>query len=399
MKVAIIHEWLDGYAGSERVLEEMMALHPQADIFALVDFLPAGARGFLQGRTVHTSFLQRVPLARHGFRWMLGLMPLAIEQFDLSSYRLILSSSHSVAKGVLVGPDQVHVSYVHSPMRYAWDLQHQYLQPMRGGLRRAAARWLLHRLRIWDLRTANGVDLFIANSGAIARRVQRVYRRQALVVHPPVDLDRFRPALSGVRRESYLVVSRLVSYKQIDLVVRAFAAMPQRHLVVIGDGPERARLQACAGEARNITWCGQVSAEELGRQYRSARALVHAAEEDFGIALVEAQASGTPVIAYARGGAVDIVATGARATGVLFEPQTPEALIAAVERFEHLRIDPQTCRDNALRFSKERFRREFARAVDLALAGDQTPSLTSSSTAPASASASSVDRRLERTGG
>jgi glycosyltransferase involved in cell wall biosynthesis len=368
MKVAIIHEWLDGYAGSERVLEQMITLYPQADIFTLVDFQPAGSRDFLQGRPVHTSFLQQIPFARHVFRWMLGLMPLAIEQFDLSSYRLILSSSHAVAKGVLVGPDQVHVSYVHSPMRYAWDLQHQYLRPMGAGLRSAAARWLLHRLRMWDLRTANGVDLFVANSAAIARRVQRVYRRDAIVVHPPVDLEAFPPGLPAQQRQAYLVVSRLVTYKQVDLVVRAFVAMPHRHLVVIGDGPDRARLHKAAGPAVNITWCGQVSAAELGRRLRRARALVHAAEEDFGISLAEAQASGTPVIAYGRGGAVDIVATGARPTGVLFEPQTPDALIAAVERFEHLRIDPLACRDNALRFGKERFRHELARAVDQALA-------------------------------
>ncbi len=367
MRIAIVHDWLDSYAGSERVLEQMIIVYPEADIFALVDFLPTTSRGFLQGRKVRTSFLQHVPFTRRNFRMLLGLMPLAVEQFDLSAYGLVLSSSHAVAKGVLIGPDQVHVSYVHSPMRYAWDLQHQYLRDMDSRVRRVFASWLLHRMRLWDLRTANGVDMFIANSRAIARRILRVYRRQALVVHPPVDLEAFRLGQTAdADRTDYLVACRLVPYKRVDLVIRAFAAMPERRLVVVGDGPERARLQAAGGGAPNILWRGQVGAAELEQRMRGARALIHAAEEDFGIALVEAQASGTPVIAFGRGGARDIVATGARPTGVLFDAQTPDSVIAAVERCEQLRIDPLACRDNALPFGQERFRRELASAVDLA---------------------------------
>jgi glycosyltransferase involved in cell wall biosynthesis len=252
-------------------------------------------------------------------------------------------------------------------MRYAWDLQHQYLRTMGQGLRSVAARLLLHRLRVWDLRTANGVDLFVANSEAIAKRIARVYRRHAVVVHPPADIEAFPSGLPASERTGYLVISRLVAYKQVDLVVRAFAAMPQRQLVIVGDGPDRARLQATAGPAANILWRGHVVTEELGQRLRGTRALVHAAEEDFGITLVEAQASGTPVIAYGRGGAADIVMTGARPTGVLFDPQTPEALIGAVERFEQMSVDPLACQENALRFGIERFRREFARAVEQAL--------------------------------
>ena len=355
LRVAIVHEWLETFAGSERVFAELVACFPKADLFTLVDVMPEATRGFLGGRPVRTSFIQRLPFARRRFRLYLPLMPLAIEQFDLAGYDLILSSSHAVAKGVITGPDQLHISYVHSPMRYAWDMQAQYLRQsgLDRGLRGMQARWLLHRLRQWDVRTANGVDVFVANSTYVARRIRKVYRRDAVVVHPPVDIERF--TVGAMRGDSYLVVSRLVPYKRVDLVVAAFARMPDRQLIVVGDGPENQRVRAAAHGAPNISFRGVVPQAELISLMQAARAFVFAGEEDFGIALVEAQACGTPLIAFARGGVRDILAGGA--TGVLFDDQEPEAIIAAVARFERRSGDmtATACRRNAERFSRAAF--------------------------------------------
>ena len=360
MKVAIVHEWLEHYAGSERVLEELLSLFPDADLYALVDFVPDSERGFLAGRSVRTSFIQRLPFARQMFRNYLGLMPLAVEQFDLSGYDLVLSSNHAVAKGVITGPDQIHVSYVHSPMRYAWDLQAQYLR--QSGLDRGAkglyARWLLHRLRNWDVRSSNGVDVFVANSSYIANRIRKVYRRDAVVVAPPVDVERFTPGTGP--GSTYLVASRFVPYKRVELIVQAFAAMPDRHLLVVGDGPERERVRAAAAGCANVELRPPVAQAELVRLMQSARAFVFAAEEDFGITMVEAQACGTPLVAFGRGGSRDIVIGLDKAgpTGVLFDEQTVESLTAAVTRFEMNAslVTAAACRANAMRFSAVVFR-------------------------------------------
>nr|WP_283949701.1 glycosyltransferase [Limobrevibacterium gyesilva] len=356
---------MQSYAGAERVLEQLIACFPEADIFATVDVVPEGQRGFLQGRPVRTSFIQRLPFARTRFRAYLGLMPLAVEQYDLSGYDVVISSHHAVAKGVLTGPDTLHVSYVHSPMRYAWDLQHQYLRQLglARGVRGAVVRWLLSRLRMWDARTADGVDVFVANSSHVARRIRKCYRREALVIPPPVDVGTFR--IGGARSDFYLVASRLVAYKRVDLVVEAFAAMPDRRLVVAGDGPEWARVVKAARGAANIAFRGAVAQDELVRLMQEARAFVFAAEEDFGIALVEAQACGTPVIALGRGGARDIVREDDPATGLFFQEQTASAIAAAVRRFEADagRISPQACRRNALRFTVETFRTRITELV------------------------------------
>ena len=360
MRVAIVHEWLDTYAGSERVLEQLLLAWPEADLFAVCDFLPEAERGFLGGRRPRTSFIQRLPFARSRFRAYLPLMPMAIEQFDLRGYDLVLSSSHAVAKGVLTGPGQLHISYIHSPMRYAWDLQHQYLRESGNdrGLRGAVARWMLHRLRIWDRASAAGVDVLVANSSYIAERIRKVWRRESVVVHPPVAVHRF--TLRREKQDYYLVASRMVPYKRVELVTAAFRRMPRRKLVVIGDGPNMKAVREAAGGAPNITFLGRVSEAELIDRMQGARASLHAAEEDFGIAIVEAQACGTPMIAYGRGGALDIVRAppAEDPTGVFFEQQTPESIIAAVERFEALEgaITPEACRANAMRFGEAVFR-------------------------------------------
>jgi glycosyltransferase involved in cell wall biosynthesis len=370
LRVAIVHEWLDTYAGSERVLEQLLQSYPEADVFAVVDFLTGPDREMLRGRKVTTSFIQRLPGARKRFRNYLQLMPIAVEQFDLAGYDLILSSHHAVAKGVITGPDQVHVCYVHSPMRYAWDMQAEYLHQsgMERGLRSLYARWLLHRLRGFDVRSANGVDLFIANSRYIARRIRKAYRRDAEVVAPPVDVQRFQPGHDT--RRDYVVVSRMVPYKRVDLVVEAFRGLPDRRLLVIGDGTEREKIAALASGAPNIELLGRLPQDALLRTLQQARAFVFAAEEDFGIAMVEAQACGTPLIVYGRGGAADIIDPDAGPpTGVLFDEQTPEAIRNAVWRFERdeALMTPERCRANALRFSPDAFARGIAEAVARAL--------------------------------
>jgi len=362
MKVAIVHEWLETYAGSERVLEQLIAEWPEADLFALCDFLPERERGFLGGRKVATTFIQHLPFARKHFRKYLALMPMAIEQLDLSGYDLVISSSHAVAKGVLTGPGQLHVCYVHSPMRYAWDLQHQYLREagLDRGLKGLYARRLLHRLRIWDRASALNPDVIVANSTYIAERIRKTWRRESRVVHPPVDVDRF--TLREDKGDAYLVVSRMVPYKRVELIVTAFARMPDRRLIVVGDGPSAARVREAAGAAPNISFRGRVAEAELVALTQAARACVVAAEEDFGIATVEAQACGTPVIAFGKGGARDIVIEGK--TGLFFDAQTEEAIIAAVRRFESLAISPAACRANAERFSPAAFRARMRAIVE-----------------------------------
>ena len=360
IRVAAVHEWLDTYAGSERVLEEILALYPQADVFALVDFLPANQRGFLDGRRITTSSIQRLPFARRRFRWYLPLMPFAVEQFDLSAYDLIISSSHAVAKGVISRPHQPHISYVHSPMRYAWDLERDYLGPAKW--RSLPARLLMHYLRMWDTRTANGVDHFVANSAFIAQRIRKVYWRAAEVIHPPVDVDRF--SVVADKEDFYVTLSRLVPYKRVDLLLDAFARTPQRRLIIVGDGPQFTTLKARA--PANVSLLGRVSDDTRRNYLEHAKAFVFAGEEDFGIALVEAQACGTPVIALARGGAIEIVIPGE--TGLLFDEQTPESLIAALDCFERMpKLEPLLIGKNARRFEAARFRREFRALVNRVL--------------------------------
>ncbi len=272
MKVAIVHDWLTVYGGAERVLAQMIDCFPQADIFSLVDFLED--RSCLRGRPVQTSFIQKMPLARKKYRGYLPLFPLAIEQFDLSSYDVILSSSYAVAKGVLNGPDQLHVSYVHSPVRYAWDLQHQYLNEagLARGIKSVLARTLLHYIRNWDARSANGVDLIAANSRFVARRIRKVYRRESTVIYPPVDVDHLNMRIA--KDDFYVTASRMVPYKRIDMIVEAFSRTPQRKLVVIGDGPEMAKIRALAGP--NVTLLGYQPFDVLHDHLQRAKAFVFA---------------------------------------------------------------------------------------------------------------------------
>jgi glycosyltransferase involved in cell wall biosynthesis len=364
MKIAIIHEWLTTYAGSEKVLEAMLAEFPQADVFTLINFLPAKHGSVILPRVVCTSFMQKIPFVKYSYRYLLGLMPFAVEQYDLSGYDVIVSNSHAVAKGVITGPDQLHICYCYTPMRYAWDLQNQYLKEsglMRGMLG-TFARMILNRMRIWDMRTAPGVDHFIACSAYIARRIRKTYRRDAAVIYPNVAVEDFVIG-NEPREDFYFTSSRMVPYKKIHLIVEAFSKMPHRKLVVIGTGPQFKRIKALAGN--NVTLLGYMPFADLRSHLQRAKAFIFAAEEDFGIAPLEAQACGTPVLAFAKGGAVETVIDGV--TGLHFHEQSAAAICDAVERFEALPPDhfkPEKLRIHAKRFSTENFRLQFRQFVE-----------------------------------
>ncbi len=371
MKVAVIHEWLLVEAGAEKVLGEILKLFPEADLFCLLDYLPASERGLIGNRVSKTSFIQKLPFAKEKYRLYLPLMPLAVEQFDLSEYDLVISCNYAVAKGVITGPNQLHISYIHSPMRYAWDMQFQYLRQgnLEHGMKSWVARWILHKMRLWDSRTAHGVDQYVVNSKFIGQRVKKVYGRSATLIYPPVNTDYFTPG-TDESEDFYLTVSRLVSYKHIDILVETFAKMPDRKLIVIGGGPEEKRLKNMAG--KNVKMLGHMNTEQVRDYMRRCKAFLFAAEEDFGIVPLEAQACGTPVIAYNCGGAKEtIIGLDERETksptGVFFREQKTASVAEAIRSFEkdENKFTAQACRENSLRFSAQIFRHEFKKFVDI----------------------------------
>jgi glycosyltransferase involved in cell wall biosynthesis len=371
MKVAVIHDWLAPMTGAERVLEQVLRCYPGADVFTAVDYLAPEHRHILHGSRVTTSFIQRLPKSRTRYWDYIPLMPFAFEQFDLEPYDLVISCSHTVAKGVIIHPHQVHVCYLESPMRFAWDLQAMYLRRFRvqRGLKSIAARAVLHWMRLWDVASSARVDAFVAVSSFVARRAEVCYRRECDLVYPPCDVEFYTPG-DGVREDFYLAASRLTPFKRLDLIVEAFRGLPDRRLVVIGTGPEEARLRARC--TPNIQMLGYQSDEVLRDHMRRARGFLFGAPEDFGLVMTEAQACGTPVIALRRGGAVEIVRglETDEPTGAFFDEPRPELVRAAVldlER-ESSRITAEACRRNAERFSPERFRAGFVERVDAALA-------------------------------
>ncbi|MEZ2830050.1 glycosyltransferase family 4 protein [Serratia liquefaciens] len=361
LSVGLVADWLVTYAGAEKVIAEFISIFPESDLYSVVDFLSDENRTLFGNKKAKTTFIQKLPKSRSKYQNYLPLMPLAIEQLDVSKHDIILSSSHAVAKGVLTGPDQLHISYVHSPIRYAWDLQHQYLREagLNKGLKAQAARWLLHKIRMWDYRTANGVDHFVANSQFIARRIKKVYGRTADVIYPPVDVDRF--TLNENKDNYYFTASRMVPYKRIDLIVEAFSQMPDRKLVVIGDGSEMSKIKSKA--TKNVEILGYQPNHVMQEHMQKAKAFVFAAEEDFGITPVEAQACGTPVIAFGKGGSLETVRPFGvdNPTGLFFENQNVVDIIKAINDFENLaeQISPLHCRENAVRFSNERFQTQM----------------------------------------
>lgn len=371
MKVAIVHDWLTTWAGAEKALAELLNCFPQAEIFTIVNFLEEGTIPALNRRVIHTSFIQRMPFARKRYRQYLPLMPLAIEQFDLKGFDLILSSSHAVAKGVISDPSAVHICYCYSPMRYAWDMQHQYLRQSgkAKGVMSWLMRWQLHRLRQWDYISAQRVDHFIAISSYIKRRIATCYRREAEVIYPPVDVNKF--CYDRPRENFYLTASRMVPYKRIDLVIEAFNQMPEKKLLVIGDGPDYAKLASLAGP--NITMMGYQPDNVLIDLLERARAFVFMAEEDFGILPVEAQAAGAPVIGYGVGGVAETTLNNV--SGLWVEEQSSSALAERIHHFEscthqdETTFSPAVCRKNAERFATANFTKAIQSLVNKYLPG------------------------------
>ncbi|MBQ5142866.1 glycosyltransferase family 4 protein [Klebsiella pneumoniae] len=366
INIGIVADWLVTYAGAERVIKEFVDLYPESHLYSVVDFLNDDARTLLNNKKAKTTFIQKLPFSKKKYQAYLPFMPIAVEQLDVSEHDLILSSSHAVAKGVLTGPDQLHISYVHSPIRYAWDLQHQYLKEsgLNKGMKGSLAKLILHYMRMWDNRTSSGVDHFIANSQFIARRIKKVYGREADVIYPPVDVDRF--TLHENKSDFYFTASRLVPYKRIDLIVEAFNHLPDKKLVVIGDGPEMMKIKNKASP--NVEILGYQTNDVMLRYMQTAKAFVFAAEEDFGITPVEAQACGTPVIAFGKGGSLETVRPYgvSNPTGLFFEQQTINHIVEAIQRFEKFEtaIEPAFCRNNSLRFSESRFKAEMQSYID-----------------------------------
>lgn len=383
MKIAMVHDWLAFIGGAEKTLLEMLRCFPQADLFVLVDGLSAKERQLFLAINpqlkIIPSFIHRLPFAQKKFEYYLPLMPLAVEQWDLRGYDVVISSSHAFAKGVITAPDQLHISYVHSPMRYAWDMQFAYLEAspnMSRGVRGMLARLGLHYLRLWDWRTVPSVDVWVSNSHFIRRRIKKCYGQTAQVIYPPVEMPSLPHSPRAVG-DYYVTCSRLVEYKRIDLIVQAFIEMAQkqsnllpRRLLIIGEGPMRARLQKMAQGHSYIKFCGKLDDEAMRQTIASAQAFIFSAKEDFGIAPLEAQSLGVPVIAYGRGGALETVRDihQSEPTGIWFPEQTSESLIAAIDRFENAStaIQPQHCRAYAEQFSTQRFHREFTQAVQSA---------------------------------
>jgi glycosyltransferase involved in cell wall biosynthesis len=361
LNVAVVHDWLVDHAGAEKVLEQILALFPNAVLYTLIDRMPAAERARLPSRRTVTSFLQRLPGVQRYFTRCLPLMPLAVQQFDLSGHDLIISSSHCVAKGVLVPPEALHLCYCHSPMRYAWDMQAEYLQKehLDRGIRSWLARRMFFKLRLWDAYTAHGVDHFAANSHFVKQRILKTYRRQATVIHPPVQLAVAAGAEPAVRRPRHCItVGRLMGYKNVALMLDAFRLLPDWQLTVVGDGPQRAALQAQAPP--NVRFAGLVPEAEKQRLLQAASVFVFAAIEDFGIAPAEALAAGIPVVALARGGALDYLRH--RDNAWLFQTATAQALAQALLQSESewpADVD-QRCRNSVAGLSEARFRAEFS---------------------------------------
>ena len=359
LRVALVHDWLNGMRGGEKCLEVLCEMFPRADLFTLVHER-GSVSPVIENRRVIESWIARLPFGRRAYRWFVPFYPLAVESFDLSRYDLIVSTSHCAAKGVVTRADALHVCYCFTPVRYFWDLYGEYFGPGRGGaLARAVAPLLAHRFRIWDRVSADRVDLFVADSNHVRDRIAKHYRRLAPVIYPPVDTTFFAPDADSRRGDGsdagssvrpFLVVSALVPYKGVERAIRVAnrLAVPLR---IVGTGPERDRLRRIAGPTiRFDGWLGQ---EELREAYRGCRALIQAHEEDFGIAPLEAMACGRPVIAFGRGGAAEVVAPE---TGVLYADESDDGLQAAIAEWERRTFDPTALRSHALAFARDAYR-------------------------------------------
>ncbi len=363
LKIAIVCDWLTVFAGAERVVYELHKLFPKAPIYTTL-YSPKNCPGF-ENAVVHESFIRYIPFARKFHRVMLPWMPLSFEKWDLSEYDLVISSSHSAAKGVITQPETLHVSYCHSPMRYVWDKSHDYQKGYTNfSLLKPFYRPILHNIRMWDRIAAERVDHFLCNSSYVAGRIKKYYKREAEVIHPPVNLEHFK--VGHAKEDYYFAIGRLIPYKRFDLVVDAFTELG-KPLKIVGEGPELKRLKRRAG--KNVEFLGPVSDDELKHHYQKAKALIFPQVEDFGIVPLEAMASGTPVIAFAQGGALETVVEGE--SGMFFREQTVESLRHAVHSFEQKTWDPHHVAEQVKSFGTPRFKTEILHSLEKAWKGHQ----------------------------
>lgn len=365
LRVAIVHDWLTAMGGAEYTLRQLLKLYPQADIYTIVDILPSEERGWLDGHRVFTSPLQKIPFLAKRYRYMIWMMPFWIEQFDLENYDLIISDSHAVAKGVIVHPEQKHLAYIYSPMRYAWDLsyEHDRIGVLGSGIKRFFLRHWFYHFRLWDAASSVRPDKIVAISHFIRKRIRKSWGREASVIYPPVDVE--GAPFESNKEDYYITVSRLVPYKRIDLIVETFRRMSDKHLVVVGDGPMHQELLKNAPS--NVVLAGYMERNEMLKMVSRAKAFIFMPKEDFGIAPLEAQACGTPVIAYGRGGAAETVRgmEHENPTGVFVQSQDEKSLKEAIKVFEgnHEKFIPEKCREWAMNFSQNRFKVEFMNTI------------------------------------
>ncbi|MBS1640651.1 MAG: glycosyltransferase [Bacteroidetes bacterium] len=362
MRVAIIHEWLVTMGGSEKVLQSIVELFPMADIYCLVADKNIVKKLGFKNQKIYTSFIQKLPFSIKKYKSYLPLFPLAVEQFDVSNYDLVISSSHAVAKGVLTDCSQLHITYCHTPIRYAWDLYHQYLKEtkIKFGFKGWIVRYFLHKVRIWDFIASQRPDIYISNSNFIGERIKKVYNRDSITIYPPIEMDKFE--LEIYKENFFVTSSRMVPYKKIDLIVEAFSKMPDKKLIVIGDGPDFNKIKRIA--TSNVLLKGYLPHAEMVYYLKKAKGFVFAAIEDFGMLPVEAQACGTPVLALGKGGVLESVIPNV--TGVLFEEQTVSSLMVGIIEFEkkYPLFDFKQIRLHAEKFSKERFNIELKSFIE-----------------------------------
>jgi len=362
LKTAIVHDWFAGYAGSERVVESFTNIWNEAHVYVLFNFLNDEERKIIvKDNPLHTSFLQKI-VSKKNYRNFLTFFPSAVEKFNLSGYDLIISSSHAVAKGARTRGDQLHICYCHTPIRYVWDLRDQYLNQaeLGTGIKGWAANKILNRIKKWDLKTKDNPDYYIANSRYIADRIRRIYNRDAEVIYPPVDTVKFK--FEPLKENYYLTASRFVPYKKIGLIAEAFTNMPDKKLIIAGEGPEEKKIKSKSG--KNIEFAGYKTSGELSKLMQKARAFVFAAEEDFGIVVIEALSCGTPVIAFNRGGSAETVINNKH--GILFDEQTPASVAEAVKLFEknEVKFDSKDLSNYAENFSRGIFEDRIRRFIE-----------------------------------
>lgn len=350
-KVAIVHDWLCVNGGAEVVLKYLLKLFPTADIYTIVDSLPKEQRAFLGVHKIYTSSLQKYKFAIKRYKYFMPLMPYLVEQFDLSKYDMIISSSHFVAKGVITHPDQLHISYIYSPVRYAWDLYYEYnkIGALGKGIKNLCMKFWLHKLRIWDFVSASRPDFLIADSEFIAKRIEKSWRRSSEVIYPPVEIA--DTVYSEIKEDYFVTLSRLVEYKRIDIIIEAFNEMPNKKLIIIGDGRIKDKLQNLAHE--NIVFKGYMERKDAMEVVSKAQAFIFMPKEDFGIVPIEAQACGTPVIAYGKGGASETIQE--YKTGLFVKEQNKESLKKSIIEFDGLSLSPIDCKKNAQEFSPDIF--------------------------------------------